>query len=108
MLLQCIRGYLACPLSLRNLKEMMAERGIDVDHARVSRWGIRLTPFLNKAFRLRMRTDETYNNIKLLWEYQYHTMDTAGHIIDFLMTDKRDTAATLRFFGNAIRHHGEP
>ncbi|MEN4909809.1 DDE-type integrase/transposase/recombinase [Rahnella bonaserana] len=42
--------------------------------------------------------DKTYNNIKLLWKYRYHTMDTAGHIIDFLMTDKRDTATTLLFF----------
>ena len=35
-------------------------------------------------------------------------MDTSGQTIDFLLAAKRDTAAALRFFRKAIRHHGEP
>ncbi|WP_439292257.1 DDE-type integrase/transposase/recombinase [Rahnella sp. ATs2] len=46
--------------------------------------------------------DKTYNKIKLHWKYRYHTMDTAGHTITFLMTDKRNTATTLLFFARPL------
>ncbi|WP_129019436.1 IS6 family transposase [Yersinia enterocolitica] len=112
---QCVRWYLAYALSLRNLEEMMAERGIAVDHSRLHRWVIRLVPLLNKAFRRhkrsvgsRWRMDETYIKIKGHWKYLYRAVDTAGQTIDFLLTAKRDAAAALRFFRKAIRHHGEP
>jgi len=48
---QCVRWYLAYSLSLRNLEEMMADRGIIVDHSTLHRWVIRLVPVLDKAFR---------------------------------------------------------
>jgi len=35
---QCVRWYLAYALSLRDLEEMMAERGILVDHSPLYRW----------------------------------------------------------------------
>jgi putative transposase len=38
----------------------------------------------------------------------YRAVDTEGQTIDFLLTAKRDAAAALRFFRQAIRHHGEP
>ncbi len=38
IIVQCVRWYLAYALSLRNLEEMMAERGIAVDHSPLSRW----------------------------------------------------------------------
>ncbi len=66
---QCVRWYLAYALSLRNLEEMMAERGIVVDHSTLHRWVISLVPLLDKAFRrhkravgYRWRMDETYIN----------------------------------------------
>jgi len=112
---QCVRWYLAYALSLRNLEEMMAERGIAVDHSTLYRWVIRLTPLLDKAFRRhkrsvgpRWRMDETYIKIKGQWKYLYRAVDTQGQTIDFLLTAKRDAAAALRFFRKAIRHHGEP
>ncbi|EKN6177295.1 IS6 family transposase [Yersinia enterocolitica] len=112
---QCVRWYLAYALSLRNLEEMMAERGILVDHSTLHRWVIRLVPLLDKVFRRHKRTvgrrwrmDETYIKIKGQWKYLYRAVDTAGHTIDFLLTAKRDSAAALRFFRKAIRHHGEP
>ncbi|MDQ9130386.1 IS6 family transposase [Serratia fonticola] len=112
---QCVRWYLAYALSLRNLEEMMAERGIAVDHSTLHRWVIRLVPLLDKAFRRRKRSvgrrwrmDETYIKIKGQWKYLYRAVDTAGDTIDFLLTTKRDSAAALRFFRKAIRHHGEP
>ncbi|CNG74143.1 transposase [Yersinia frederiksenii] len=112
---QCVRWYLAYALSLRNLEDMMAERGIAVDHSTLHRWVIRLVPLLDKVFRQHKRTvgchwrmDETYIKVKGQWKYLYRAVDTAGQIIDFLLTSKRDAAAALRFFRKAIRHHGEP
>lgn len=112
---QCVRWYLAYSLSLRDLEEMMAERGLHVDHSTLHRWVIRLVPLLDTVFRRhklaagrRWRMDETYIKIKGQWKYLYRAVDTAGHTIDFLLTARRDSAAALRFFCKAIRHHGEP
>ncbi|CAI2040073.1 Uncharacterised protein [Serratia fonticola] len=73
---QSVRWYLAYSLSLRNLEDMMAERGIFVDHSTLHRWVIRLVPLLDKAFRRRKRTvgrrwrmDETYIKVKGQWKY---------------------------------------
>jgi putative transposase len=107
---QCVRWYLAYALSLRNLEEMMAERGIVVDHSTLHRWVIRLVPLLDKVFRRHKRTvgrrwrmDETYIKVKDQWKYLYRAVDTTGQTIDFLLTAKRDSAAALRFFRKAIR-----
>jgi len=51
VILLCVRWYVAYPLSLRHLEQMMAERGISVDHSTVHRWAIKLLPVLEKAFR---------------------------------------------------------
>lgn len=90
---QCVRWYLAYSLSLRNLKEMMAERGIIVDHSTLHRWVIRLVPLLDKAFRRhkravrrRWRMDETYIRVRGRWKYLYRAVDTEGQTIDFLLT----------------------
>ena len=68
---QCVRWYLAYSLSLRNLEEIMAERGVIVDHATLHRWLTRVVPLLDKAFRRykrrpggRWRMDETYIRVK--------------------------------------------
>ena len=112
---QCVRWYLAYSLSLRNLEEIMAERGIVVDHSTLHRWVIRLVPVLDKAFHRhkrpagrRWRMDETYIKVRGKWKYLYRAVDTGGQTIDFLLTAKRDAAAALRFFRKAIRQHGEP
>jgi transposase-like protein len=112
---QCVRRYLTYSLSLRNLEEIMAERGITVDHSTLHRWIIRLVPLLDKAFRRhkhtvgrRWRMDETYIRVRGQWKYLYRAVDTEGQTIDFLLTAKRDTPAALRFFRKAIRQHGEP
>ena len=112
---QCVRWYLAYALSLRNLEEMMAERGVIVDHSTLHRWVIRLVPLLEKAFRRHKRTvgrrwrmDETYIKIKGQWKYLYRAVDIAGQTVDFLLIARRDAAAALRFFRKAIRHNREP
>ena len=67
VILLCVRWYVAYSLSLRNLEEMMAVRGFEVDHSSVHRWVIKLVPLFEKAFRRykrpagkSWRMDETY------------------------------------------------
>jgi hypothetical protein len=55
VILMCVRWYVTYGLSVRNLEEMMAERGIQVDHSTVHRWAIKLLPVLEKAFRRHKR-----------------------------------------------------
>ncbi|ECU5695149.1 IS6 family transposase, partial [Salmonella enterica subsp. enterica serovar Kentucky] len=52
---QCVRWYLAYSLSLRDIEDMMAERGIIVNHSTLHRWVICLVPLLDKAFRRHKR-----------------------------------------------------
>ena len=72
VMLTCVRWYVAYPLSLRHIEEMMAERGVLVDHATVHRWSLKILPVLAKAFRRRQRPvgkswrmDETYIGVLL-------------------------------------------
>ena len=51
VMLLCVRWYIAYSLSLRNFAEVMAERGIEVDHSTVHRWVIKLVPLFEKTFR---------------------------------------------------------
>jgi putative transposase len=46
VILMCVRWYVSYSLSLRNLEEMMAERGMTVDHSTLHRWAIKLLPML--------------------------------------------------------------
>jgi putative transposase len=116
LILTGIRWYLAYPISYRNLKEMMAERGVHIDHTSIYRWVQKFTPQLEAVFRKgnkrpvgkSWRMDETYIKIKGQWKYLYRAVDSNGQTIDFLLTAYRDKQAALRFFRKAIRQHGLP
>ena len=115
VILLCVRWYLAYGLSLRNLEEMMAERGISVDHATVHRWVIRFSPLLLERFNLRKRTvtgkwhvDETYVKVRGLWMYLYRAIDSVGDTVEFLFSEHRDLPAAKRFFKQALDRHGRP
>ncbi|MGF6766162.1 putative transposase [Paraburkholderia sp. GAS33] len=115
VMLLCVRWYVAYPLSLRHLEEMMAERGLSVDHSTVHRWALKMLPRLEKAFRCRKRPvggswrmDETYVKIGKEWKYLYRAVDKAGGTIDFLLRAKRDKAAGRRYFEKAIDQNGAP
>ena len=115
VILTCVRWYVAYPLSLRNLEEMMAERGISVDHSTVHRWAIKVLPVLEKAFRRHKkavgrswRMDETYIKVRGQWKYLYRAVDKAGNTVDFLLRAHRDKAAARRYFEKSIEQNGEP
>ena len=115
VILLCVRWYVAYSLSLRNLEEMMAERGFEVDHSTVHRWVIKLIPLFEKAFRRHKRPvgkswrmDETYIKVGGKWKYLYRAVDKAGNTVDFLLRAHRDKAAARRYFEKAIDQNGEP
>ena len=115
VMLVCVRWYAAYPLSQRHIEEMMAERGVVVDHATVHRWSIKILPVLAAVFRRRKRPvgmswrmDETYIKVGGQWKYLYRAVDRAGATIDFLLRAHRDLAAARRFFERAIELHGVP
>ncbi|OYD60521.1 UNVERIFIED_ORG: transposase-like protein [Burkholderia sp. CF145] len=115
VMLTCVRWYVAYPLSLRNLEEMMAERGVSVDHSIVHRWAIKLLPALEPTFRRHKRAvgrswrmDETYVKVNGEWKYLYRAVDKAGDTVDFLLRAKRDKVAARRYFEKAIDQNGVP
>lgn len=115
VMLTCVRWYVAYPLSLRHVEEMMQERGVFVDHSTVHRWAIKVLPVLAAVFRKRKRPagsswrmNETYIKVAGKWKYLYRAVDRAGDTVDFLLTAKRDKAAARRFLERAINLHGVP
>jgi putative transposase len=115
VILLWVRWYVAYSLSLRNLEEMMAERGLEIDHSSVHRWVIKLVPLFEKAFRKHKRPvgkswrmDETYVKVRGQWKYLYRALDKAGNTVDFLLRAHRDKAAARRYFEKAIDRNSEP
>jgi transposase-like protein len=115
VILLSVRWYVAYSLSLRNLEEMIAERGFEVDHSTVHRWVIKLVPLFGKAFRKHKRLvgkswrmDETYVKVKGQWKYLYRAVDKEGKTVDFLLRAHRDKAAARRYFEKAIDQNGAP
>jgi putative transposase len=115
VILLSVRWYVAYSLSLRNLEEMIAERGFEVDHSTVHRWVIKLVPLFEKTFRKHKRPvgkswrmDETYIKVKGEWKYLYRAVDKDGKTVDFLLRAHRDEAAARRYFEKAIDQNGTP
>ena len=115
VILLCVRWYLAYNLSLRNLEEMMAERGISVDHATVGRWVVRYSPELLDRFNRRKRAvsrkwhiDETYIKVRGRWMYLYRAIDSHGDTVEFRFSERRNLTAAKRFLRKALKRHGRP
>jgi transposase, IS6 family len=110
-----VRWYLRYALSYRDVEELLAERGIEVDHVTVYRWVQRFSPLLIDAARPcrhaasdRWFVDETYVKVAGQWAYLYRAIDQYGQVIDVLVSPKRDLAATRRFFTRALEHGPRP
>ena len=104
-----VRWYLRFSLSYRDVEELLAERGIEVDHTTVYRWVVRFTPLLADAARpcrhavgSRWQVDETYVKVGGQWRYVYRAVDQLGQVIDVFVSPRRDVTAARRFFQQAI------
>ncbi len=100
---------MACPIG--TAKELLAERGIQVDHGTVYRWVQRFTPLLIDAAPPcrhvpadRWFVDETYLKVAGRWVYPYRAIGQYGPVIDVLISPKRVPAATRRFFIRVLDH----
>ncbi len=110
-----VRWYLRYGPSYRDVEELLTERGIEVDHVSVYRWVQRFTPLLIDAARPcrhapgdRWYVDETYVKVAGRWVYMYRAIDQYGQVIDVLVSEKRDLAATRQFFTRALEHSPRP
>ncbi|MBV9163887.1 MAG: IS6 family transposase [Pseudonocardiales bacterium] len=110
-----VRWYLHYGLSYRDVEELLAERGIDVDHVTIYRWVQRFTPLLIDAARPRRHipgdrwfVDETYMKLAGRWIYLYRAIDQFGQVIDVLVSEKRALEATCRFVTHALAHGPPP
>jgi len=110
-----VRWYLRYGLSYRDVEELLAERGVEVDHVTVYRWVQRFTPMLVEAARPcrhavgnRWFVDETYVKVGGVWRYVYRAVDQHGQIIDVYVSRRRNTEAARRFFDGALADHARP
>jgi transposase, IS6 family len=105
-----VRWYLRYGLSYRDVEELLAERGIEVDHVTIYRWVQTFTPeFIAAARPARHATgdrwflDETYVKVAGRWTYLYRAVDQYGQVIDVLVSPRRDAVAARRFLARALR-----
>ncbi|MDP5220243.1 IS6 family transposase [Ruegeria sp. 2205SS24-7] len=115
VILFAIYFYVRYGVSYRDLEEIMAERGVSVDHATLNRWVVKYSPLVARAAQKRKasseeswRMDETYLKVRGEWVYLYRAVDRDGQTLDFMLSKKRDTKAAKKFFANALHNNGIP
>ena len=108
-----MRWYLRYKLSLRDLVDMMAERGLSLAHTTILRWVQRYAPdFVKRWNRFDLsaghswRVDETYVKIRCQWHYLYRAVDRAGKTVGFRLSARRDVIATKASLKQAIKSQG--
>jgi len=107
--------YVRYGVSYRDLEEIMAERGVEIDHATLNRWVVKFSPMIAANAQARKRKSapswrihETYIKVRGKWAYLYRTVDREGKTLDFMLSERRDTAAARRFFKRAVGTNGIP
>jgi IS6 family transposase len=105
-----MRWYWRYSLSYRDLEEIMAERGIAVDHSTINRWVLKFSPELDKRIQPFLNptndswhVDETYIEVRGEWKYLYRAVDSEGNTLNFMLSAKRDGKAAAHFFRKVLR-----
>src|SRR3984893_1408138 len=115
LILCAVRWYLRYSLSLRDVEELLAERGLAADHTTIWRWVQRYGPELEQRLRRHLkptnkswRVDETYIRVQGRWYYLYRAIDSTGATIDFLLSASRNAAWAKRLFRMALSDPSHP
>ena len=111
--------YVRFPLSLRNVEDLLHERGIDVSHEAVRYWWHRFGPMFAseirkrriegmKSSKWRWHLDEMFMKINGEQHYLWRAVDHEGEVLESFVTKTRDKKAALKFLKKAMRKHGNP
>ena len=109
--------YVRFPLSLRNVEDLLHERGIDISHETVRFWWHRFGPMFAaeirkrriqgmKSSRWRWHLDEMFVKINGEMHYLWRAVDHEGEVLESFVTKTRDKKAALKFLRKAMRKHG--
>ena len=111
--------YIRFPLSLRNVEDLLHERGVDISHETVRFWWQRFGPRFASEIRKRrieaMRSsqwrwhlDEMFVKIKGEMRYLWRAVDHEGEVLESFVTKTRDKKAALKFLKKSMKRHGRP
>ena len=112
--------YIRFPLSLRNVEDMLHERGIDISHEAVRFWWNRFGPMFASAIRKkraqqlraysiwRWHLDEVFVKINGETHYLWRAVDHEGEVLESYVTKCRDRKAALRFLRKLMKRYGRP
>jgi len=109
IIVTCVRWYCKFSLSLRDLEELMAERGLTVDQTTIWRWVQRYAPEVQRRRRGNVKPkfstwhiDETFVRIAGRWLYLFRAVDGHGQTVDFYLSETRDREAAKVFLKKAL------
>ena len=111
--------YVRFPLSLRNVEDLLHERGIDVCHETVRFWWQRFGPMFAaeirkrrvagmKSSRWQWHLDEIFVKINGERHYLWRAVDHEGEVLESFVTKTRDKRAALKFLRKSMKRHGQP
>ena len=112
--------YIRFPLSLRQVEDLLHERGIDICNETVRVWWNRFGPMFAAEIRKkrsasmrahiqwRWHLDEVFVRINGETYYLWRAVDHEGEVLESFVTKKRDRKAALRFLKKAMKRYGRP
>ncbi len=112
--------YIRFPLSLRNVEDLLHERGIEISHETVRYWCNRFGPMFAAEIRGKrveaMRAcrqwqrhlDEVYVKINGVTHYLWRAVDQEGEVLESIVTKTRHRKAALKFLKKSMKRHGRP
>ena len=115
IVLYAVFFYVHFAVSYRDIERHMAERGVQVDLATLNYWVVKFSPFLVKNAQRKAtlaaaswRINETNIKLRGRWIYLYRAVNRDDQTLDFMLLERRGSAAARRFFKRAIGVNGVP
>ncbi|MDD9997507.1 MAG: IS6 family transposase [Rhodospirillaceae bacterium] len=114
-----VMPYIRYPLSLRQVEDILFERGIDICHETVRYWWNRFGPMFAAEIRKRhvyarnfsnwrWHLDEVFVRINGERHYLWRAVDHEGEVLEALVTKRRDRRAALKFLKRTMKRYGRP